>query len=69
MYGKLVVIDDRACITREWKQYKFPKSKKRRIRKKWEKRSANFKTVNVHRVVNTNDKLFVSSLVFEKLKG
>jgi hypothetical protein len=40
-----------------------------RIRKKWSKRSVNFKMQDVHKVIKMQDKLFVSSMIFEKLKG
>lgn len=68
-FGFQVVINDMACISKEWKQHKFPKSKKIRIRKKWSKRSVNFRVQDVHRAIKMQDKLFVSSLIFEKLKG
>ena len=68
-FGFQVVVNDIACISKEWKQYRFPKSKKVRIRKKWSKRSVNFRMQDVHRVIKMQDKLFVSSLIFEKLKG
>ena len=68
-FGFQVVVNDMACISKEWKQYRFPKSKKVRIRKKWSKRSVNFRMQDVHRVIKMQDRLFVSSLIFEKLKG
>lgn len=67
-FGFQVVVNDIACISKELKQYRFPKSKKVRIRKKWSKRSVNFKMKDVHRVIKMQDKLFVSSMIFEKLK-
>ena len=67
-FGFQVVVNDMACISKEWKQYRFPKSKKVRIRKKWSKRSVNFRMQDVHRVIEMQGKLFVSSLIFEKLK-
>lgn len=40
--GYTVVVDNRMC-TNYWEQYRFPKSKKRRIRNKWEKNAKNFR--------------------------
>lgn len=63
-----VLVNDIACVTKELKQYRFPKSKKVRIRKKWAKNRKNFKLQDIHRVINMGDRLFVSSLYYEKLK-
>jgi hypothetical protein len=56
----------------ESKQFMFPKSKKKRIRKKWSKRGSNFKNVFAqnynalfHKGTNT---MFMSSALYEKYK-
>lgn len=66
--GFQVFVNDSACIAKEFTQYRFPKSKKVRIRKKWSKNRKNFKLKDVHRVINMGDRLFVSSLYYEELK-
>lgn len=48
-------------------QYRFPKSKKVRIRKKWRKRKENYRERDVA-VQFDRDTLFVSPSLFEKLK-
>lgn len=35
----------------EWKQYRFPRSKKKRIRAKWAKRQENYRMVPVYDVI------------------
>jgi len=67
--GMPVIVNDFACISQEWKQYKFPKSKKKRIRKKWAKQSRYFRMQDVHRVIKIQGKLFVSTKIFEQLKS
>jgi hypothetical protein len=67
--GMPVIVNDFACISQEWKQYKFPKSKKKRIRKKWAKQSRYFRMQDVHRVIKMQGKLFVSTKIFEQLKS
>ena len=67
--GMPVIVNDFACISQEWKQYRFPKSKKKRIRKKWAKQSRYFRMQDVHRVIKMQGKLFVSTKIFEQLKS
>ena len=63
-----VYICDFLCIQQVWKQYRFQRSKKARIRKKWAKKSDNFKSETVHKAIKVGDSVYVSSEVFEKLK-
>lgn len=63
-----VYVSDAACVNTQWKQFRFPKSKKSRIRKKWRKKNSNFKMVEVHRVIRIFDRMIVSSKIYEKLK-
>lgn len=65
--GIKIVINDRACISKEWKQYKFPSTKKKRIRNKWTKRSTNFRMQEVHVSLKIYDTLHVSSRTYDKL--
>lgn len=64
-----VIVNDFACITQEWEQYKFPKSKKKRIRKKWAKQSGYFRVQDVHRAIKIQGQLFVSTKIYEQLKN
>ena len=68
--GVDVFVNDMACISKEWKQYKFPKSKKKRIRRKWSKRTENFKMQDIHRIIVIKEerKVFVSQKMYDKLK-
>lgn len=56
-----VITNDNLCIKKEFKQYKFPKSKKRRIRKKWSKRNFNYKLVENHYAFEVNGNLYMST--------
>ncbi len=67
-HGIEVFLDDRLCAREEWKQFRFPKSKKKRIRKKWAKKRINYKYKTVYRTVRYGNKLFVPSVVYNKLK-
>lgn len=67
-FGFNVVINDLACVTKEMKQFKFPKTKKVRIRNKWKKRNINFRLSDVHRAIKIGNQLHLSSFIFEKLK-
>ena len=67
--GFKVYVSDFACMYTEYVQYKFPKSKKIRIRNKWSKRTCNFKHVVSHKVLVDRIKgcIYISSLVYEKV--
>lgn len=69
-HGIQVFVNNMACISNEWKQFRFPKSKKKRIRKKWSKRTINFKIKEVHKVImmKSENKMFVSQKTFDQLK-
>lgn len=68
--GVDVFVNDMACISKEWKQYRFPKSKKKRIRKKWSKQGKNFRMQDIHRMIVMKEerKVFVSQKVYDKLR-
>lgn len=68
-FGMPVIVNDFACISQEWKQYRFPKSKKKRICKKWAKQSRYYRMEDVHRVIKIDGKLIVSKKIFEQLKN
>ena len=68
-FGMPVIVNDFTCISQEWKQYRFPKSKKKRIRKKWAKQSRYYRMEDVHRALKFDGKLIVSTKIFEQLKN
>lgn len=49
-------------------QFKFPKSKKKRIRKKWLKRNENYKTIETERFIKFDNTIIVSTKSYNKLK-
>lgn len=51
----------------ETKQILFPKSKKVRIRKKWAKRSYNFKSFYIDEFLVIGDTIFVTQTHYDKL--
>jgi hypothetical protein len=53
--------------SQELKQFRFPKSKKKRIRKKWSKRKQNFKYITVQKMLKIGDTIFVSRKVFDTI--
>ena len=48
--------NDAMCLSKERQQFRFPRTKKVRIRKKWSKKSENFKWVEVRKIVFLGDK-------------
>lgn len=62
-----IFINDEACIKQELKQFRFPKSKKYRIRNKWSKRKSNFKIELVHRIIKADNILFVSNKIYKNI--
>ena len=55
-------------VKKERIQYRFPKSKKKRIRRKWFKRPGNWKIVEKEMAVKIEGKIYVSPKMFQKLK-
>ena len=64
-----VIVNDRITEFYEKVQFRFPKSKKRRIRKKWKKRPENFRMEKRNRVLKLGRQMFVHSLMFEQIKN
>ena len=64
--GFKVFKNNMACVSTHWKQFRLPKSKKVRIRKKWRKNIFNFKTVEVHKVINIGDKIYLSERDYDR---
>lgn len=60
-------VRDWICISHEWKQYRFPKSKKKRIRNKWRKRNNNFRNEEVHKAPIMGNDCFVSQKIYDEL--
>lgn len=51
-----------------FKQFRFPRSKKRRIRKKWSQRISNYRTTYEPRVMQMDNRLLIDNISLEKLK-
>lgn len=65
--GIPVYVNDLLCIRKELKQFRFPKSKKRRIRKKWTNNTRNYRVEDVHKLVTLEGKMYVSQKDFDRL--
>jgi len=63
-----VIPCDALCISQELHQFRFPKSKKNRIRKKWFKNKKNLKLVKVEKSFCVGNKLYVTERMFEEIK-
>ena len=67
--GIPVFVNDNMCQFLDYVQIKFPKSKKKCIRKKWEKQHKNWAMKKKERIIKFEDKIIVSSKTFEMLKS
>ena len=68
----ILKVNDMCCIRKEWKQKKFPKSKKKRIRNKWSKDTKYYGLVDVHSSIIVGDIIYVSQKIYTtmmKAKG
>jgi len=65
-----VIINDYACIQRELVQFRFPSSKKKRIRKKWKKRRENYRMTDVHKClfIKATNTMMVSTEIYNKIE-
>lgn len=50
-------------------QFRFPKSKKKRVRKKWSRRESNFRIKEVPKGVQLGNILYVNQIMYNKLKS
>ncbi len=64
--GIPVVVNDFACISKAWVQFRFPKSKKKRIRNKWACQARNYRTEEKHRAFKMGGKLIISSRMLKE---
>ncbi|MPR36650.1 hypothetical protein [Salmonirosea aquatica] len=64
-----VEINDLMCVSQKRVQHRIPRSKRKRIRRKWAKNPENFKWVEKHIVYEINGTLYVSTKAFEVLKA
>ena len=65
MFGFNIVVSDTLCINYVRAQFRKPKTKKKRILKKWESREKNFKIIEVHKKVQIGKTLFVSQKTYD----
>jgi len=52
----------------DYKQFRFPKSKKRRIKKKWTKREVNWRNFPGKKALIFNNKMFVHPETYKKIQ-
>lgn len=62
-----IVVNDFIQPRLEIKQVRFPNSKKVRIKKKWAKRSCNFKSFYIDEFIVSHDTIFVNQKHYDKL--
>lgn len=65
--GFEIIVNDSACIRNEWKQFRYPKTKKKRIREKWRKRYCNWRMEEIHFGVKCENKMYISTRMFNAL--
>lgn len=65
--GSLDVYPSPLMVQKVRVQFRFPKSKKKRIRIKWAKRPENWKVADKHFAVQIGNKLMVSPAIYQKL--
>ena len=66
--GYDIDVNDALCCRIKHIQYKFPRSKKIRIREKWRKQQKNYKTIEENFVYKVDDRIIMSSKIYKKLK-
>lgn len=62
-----VITNDNLCIKKEYAQYRFPKSRNKRIRRKWSKRNINYKIIDKHYVWRIENKIYMSTKMRDKM--
>lgn len=55
-----VIVNDLLCVSKELKQFRFPRSRKKRIRNKWSMRKCNFRMEDVYYMRRIGNTLYVS---------
>ena len=68
LIGFKVVVDNNLSIKHSYKQFRFTKSKKKRIRKKYSKNNNNFKIEVINNFYKIGNTIYVNQETFEKLK-
>jgi hypothetical protein len=51
-----------------WRQVRFPRSKKRRVRKKWAKNQRNYCTIIEHQAYIMGDTCIVTTAIYQELR-
>lgn len=64
--GINIRISNTICLVADYKQYRFPKSKKKRIRAKWTKNKQNFRFEESDRVICIGDTVYMSQKQYDK---
>lgn len=68
-FAPTIRVNDFVTVFTEKVQVKFPKSKKRRVRKKWAKNPCNFEYTRVDKVIRIGNTFYVSKKVYDSLKA
>jgi hypothetical protein len=68
LYGLQINIIDDSMLAGEHKQFRFPRSKKQRIRKKWRRCQTNFRFIPNNTVYQIGNILYCSRYMAESLK-
>lgn len=67
LLGTGVRVDNTLCVSHTWEQVRFPRSKKRRIRKKWKNNQANWGRVPHYKVYRVGNMLLVHSVMLQRI--
>ena len=65
LFGIKVIVNENMA---DWKQVKFPRSKKRRIRKKWAKDRKNYRLIPWETVYQMGDTVVMHPMMLARLK-
>lgn len=67
--GITVKVNDTLCVYKEYRQFRFPRQKSHRRRKKWRKDRRNWRIEEQHSMYKYGDTVLVSSHIYEQWKG
>lgn len=64
-----VIINDSMCKGFDLVQFRFPKSKKKRIRNKWKKDPRNYRHIEVSKAFVVGHRMYVTTDMFNQLRN
>lgn len=62
-----IIPNDLIALQRELLQVRFPKTKRKRIRRKWAKNKKNWQVREVHKMIKIDDTFFVTNHLYGKI--